>query len=77
MAKGARKRDSDAKPGAVVPFGYSGAGILTEHPVGIVVAVGVMAIGLEALPEARWFFAGTLALGAVWGAALWLQHRAR
>jgi hypothetical protein len=62
-------------PVQVVPFGRYGGGLLTGHPIGLVIVLGVLAMGLVGLPEARWFFAGSLALGSVVGAALWLHHR--
>jgi hypothetical protein len=62
---------------AVVPFGRYGAGLLTGHPVGLVVAAGVVLITLVAIPPARWFFAGSLALGAVIGFFLWLHNRTK
>jgi hypothetical protein len=41
----------------------------------LVVAVGVLLIGLFALPEARWFLGGAFLLGCSWGFFLWLRHR--
>lgn len=70
-------RNDRINPTAVVPFGRYGAGLFTEHPVGLVVAVGVILIGFEAIPPARWFFAGSVAAGAVIGFLLWLQHRTK
>jgi len=67
--------DSKPQPGEVVPFGRYGAGLLTAHPVGLVVVFGILAIGLEAMPEARWFFAGALLAGGACGFVLWLRHR--
>ena len=59
----------------VVPFGRGGAGLLTAHPVGLVVVIGLLVMGLTGLPEARWFFAGALLSGTVFGFSLWLRHR--
>jgi hypothetical protein len=64
-------------PTKVVPFGRGGAGLYTDHPVGLVVAVGVLLVGLLALPEARWFLAGAVLLGGIWGTVLWLRHRSQ
>jgi len=75
VSKNLRGSDRGLAPGAVVPFGYNGAGLLTEHPVGLVVALGILAIGLEAMPEARWFFVGAVASGVACGFLLWLHHR--
>jgi hypothetical protein len=67
--------NSERDPTEVVPFGRYGAGLFTGHPVGLVVVIGLLLMGLFGLPEARWFFAGALALGAIWGYFLWLRHR--
>lgn len=50
-------------------------GSYTAHPVGLVVVVGVLLMGLFALPEARWFLASTVLLGSICGFVLWLRHR--
>ena len=59
----------------VIPFGRYGAGNLTGHPIGLVIVLGLLLMGLVGLPEARWFFAGSLTLGCVFGFFLWLHHR--
>lgn len=59
----------------LVPFGRYGGGLLTGHPIGLVIVLGILAIGLIGLPEARWFFGGSAALGCVAGLLLWLHHR--
>jgi hypothetical protein len=66
---------SDPDPREVIPFGRYGAGLLTAHPVGLVVVLGLLLLGLIGLPEARWFFAGALVLGGTFGLFLWLRHR--
>jgi hypothetical protein len=68
-------RDSEPNPTEPIPFGRGGAGLYTGHPVGLVVVVGVLLIGLIALPEARWFLASAVLLGGIWGFFLWLRHR--
>lgn len=70
-------RNRDIDPTKVLPFGRYGAGLITEHPVGLVVAIGIVLLGLEAMPEARWFLGGSVALGAVIGFFLWLHHRTK
>jgi hypothetical protein len=73
-----RKTASDsAEPNPIepIPFGRGAAGSYTAHPVGLVVVVGVLLMGLLALPEARWFLAATSLLGCAWGFILWLRHR--
>jgi hypothetical protein len=68
-------RRSEPNPFEVIPFGRNGAGLLTSHPVGLVVVLGVLAMGLIGLPEARWFLAGAIVLGGVFGLFLWIRHR--
>ena len=69
------QHDSELDSTEVIPFGRYGAGILTGHPVGLVVVFGLLLMGLFGLPGARWFFAGALLLGGVFGFFLWLRHR--
>ena len=59
----------------VIPFGRYGAGNLTGHPIGLFIVLGILLMGLVGLPEARWFFAGSMVLGCVFGFFLWLHHR--
>jgi hypothetical protein len=68
-------RDTEPNPIEPIPFGRGGAGHYTAHPVGLVVVVGVLLMGLWALPEARWFLGSTVLLGGIWGFFLWLRHR--
>jgi hypothetical protein len=71
----ATSRDPEADPNEVSASGRTGAGLLTSHPVGLVVVFGLLFMGLTGMPEARWFFSGALLLGGVWGFLLWLRHR--
>lgn len=76
--RGAREAIAhNAEPPAiqVLPFGRYGAGNLTGHPIGLIIVIGLLLMGLIGLPEARLFFAGSLALGGVFGLFLWLHHR--
>jgi hypothetical protein len=68
-------RRSELNPLEVVPFGRGGAGVSTGHPVGLVAVFGILAMGLIGVPEARWFFAGAIVLGDIFGLFLWLKHR--
>jgi hypothetical protein len=62
-------------PTKVVPFGYSGAGLWTGHPIGLVIVIGLLTMGIIGLPEARWFLALAAPAGAICGFFLWLHHR--
>lgn len=66
------RKTFEPDPTEVIPFGRVRT---TGHPVGLVVVVGVLVMGLLALPEARWFLAGASLLGCAWGFFLWLHHR--
>lgn len=68
---------SKLSPTPIVPYGPYGGGQFTGHPIGSVIAVGFIAIALIGIPEARWFFAGSLVLGTVFGTILWLLHRSK
>ena len=67
------------KPGAaeIVPFGRYGGGQWTGHPIGLLIVVGFLLMGLVGLPEFRWFFVISLAFGGVFGLILWRLHRPR
>ena len=71
----ARPDNAEPHPIEVVPFGRYGGGLLTGHPVGLVIVFGMLLLALIGIPEARWFFAGSLVLGSVFGLFLWLRHR--
>jgi len=59
----------------VVPFGIYGGGVLTGHPIGLVIVIGLLFMGFIGLPEARWFFALAVPAGAICGFFMWLFHR--
>lgn len=77
-SRGAREsapHNAEPHPTQVLPFGRYGVGLLTGHPIGLVIVLGLLLMGLVGLPEFRWFFAGSLVLGGVCGFFLWLRHR--
>jgi hypothetical protein len=59
----------------LVPFGPYGAGQWTAHPIGLVIVLGLLLMGLLGMPEYRLFFVGSLVLGGLLGFSLWLRHR--
>ena len=70
-------RADELHPKDVVPFGKYGGGRWTGHPIGLVMALGIVLIGLVGVPEARYFLAGALPLGALLGLILWKLHQVR
>ena len=69
------KQNAEPHPTVVVPFGTKGGGLLTGHPIGLVIVLGLLLMGLVGLPEARLFFVGSICLGGIFGLLLWLRHR--
>jgi len=62
-------------PTKVVPFGNYGGGLWTGHPIGLVIVIGLLFMGLVGLPEARRFLALAVPAGASCGFFMWLGHR--
>lgn len=58
-------------PKDVVPFGKYGAGRWTGHPIGFLIALGIVVIALIGVPESRYFLAAAIPLGALIGFVLW------
>lgn len=67
----------EPSPAEMVPFGRYGGGQWTGHPIGLLIVAGLLLMGLIGLPEFRWFFVVSLALGGVFGLILWRLHRQR
>lgn len=65
----------EPSPAEIVPFGRYGGGFWTGHPIGFLIVVGLLLMGLVGLPEFRWFFAASLALGGALGLILTRLHR--
>jgi hypothetical protein len=74
MTKSA-KLVSESEPKHLVPFGPYGAGQWTGHPIGLVIVIGLLVMGLAAMPETRWLLLTSAAGGAIFGFFLWLRHR--
>jgi hypothetical protein len=58
----------------VVPYGLLGAGLWTGHPIGFLIALGVVLVGLKAIPAYRWFFGVSVLLGAAVAYLLFRLH---
>lgn len=69
------QHNAEPDPSLVVPFGVKGGGLMTGHPIGLVIVFGLLLMGLVGLPEARLFFIGSACLGGIFGLVLWLRHR--
>lgn len=67
--------NDEPHPNDVLPYGRYGAGLFTGHPIGLVIVVCLLLIGIVGIPEARLFFVGSLVLGSLLGFVLWLRHR--
>jgi hypothetical protein len=67
--------NSDPDLTQVQPHGVYGVGIVTAHPVGLLIVAAMAIVGLWYLPQARWFFLGAAALGILFGIVLRLRHR--
>ena len=56
--------NEDRPTSDVVPLGKFGAGLWTGHPIGLVICIGLIVIGLVGIPEWRWFFGASVLLGS-------------
>lgn len=70
-----RLRDSEPNIFEVIPFGPSGFGLWTEHPVGAIIGLGLLVMVVAGIPQAGLFFAGVAILGGFCGFLLWRHHR--
>lgn len=75
--RGAREvspHNAEPNPNEVLPFGRYGGGLWTGHPIGLVIVIGLLLMGLLGLPEYRLFFGVSLFLGCLFGVFLRLRH---
>jgi|SRR5215472_5023630 len=63
------------EPKHLVPFGPYGAGQWTAHPIGLVIVIGLVLMGLVSRSPVRDLMFFSLLGGAVVGLFLWLYHR--
>ncbi len=71
-----QESNSDPIPARVLPFGHNGVGLLTGHPVGLLV-VAAVCFSAWRVPEARWFTLFSVSLGILVGLVLWFRNRRR
>ena len=67
--------NEDRQTWEVVPYGKFGAGIWTGHPIGFVVVLGILLVGLVGIPEWRYFFGATVLVGSLVACFLYRRHR--
>jgi len=63
------------EPKHLVPFGPGGAGQWTAHPIGLVIVIGLVLMGLVSRTPVSDLMLFSLLGGAVVGLFLWLYHR--
>ena len=63
------------EPKHLVPFGPYGGGQWTAHPVGLVIVLGLLLMGLVSRTPVSLLLLLSLAGGAIVGFFLWLRHR--
>lgn len=68
-------RGSEIDPSEVIPFGRNGAGLFTAHPVGLIIVIGLLLMGLFGVPGAGLFFGAAFLAGGILGLLFWLRHR--
>lgn len=67
-------RHEDRQTWEVIPYGKLGAGVWTGHPIGLVICIGLIVIGLVGIPEWRWFFGASVLAGSLVAYSLWRLH---
>lgn len=58
----------------IVPYGKYGAGLWTGHPIGLIIVIGMLIVGLVGIPEWRYFFGASVVLGSAVGYLLLRHH---
>jgi hypothetical protein len=62
-------------PAHLVPFGPYGAGQMTAHPIGLVIVIGILLMGLFSRTPAAFLLFTSFVPGCIWGFVLWSRHR--
>jgi hypothetical protein len=68
-------RNRTLEPKHLVPFGPYGGGQWTGHPIGLVIVISLVLMGLVSRTPVSAFIVFSLLGGAVVGVFLWLYHR--
>ena len=63
------------EPKHLVPFGPYGGGQMSAHPIGLVIVIGLLVMGLASGNPVRSLLLGSVLGGAMLGFFLWLRHR--
>jgi hypothetical protein len=71
----AAKYASNPEPKHLVPFGPYGGGQWTAHPIGLVIVIGMLIMGLVTRTPVSMLVLASLFGGAIVGFFLWLLHR--
>ena len=75
-ANNLRPKDAwTSEPKHLVPFGPGGVGQWTAHPIGLVIVIGLLVIGLVSRTPLSGLMLLSLLGGLVVGICLWLYHR--
>jgi len=69
------KCEMEPKPENLVPFGPYGGGQWTAHPIGLVIVIGMLIMGLVSQTPVSLLVLVSLLGGAIVGFFLWLRHR--
>ena len=69
------RKDDEPPPQNLVPFGPYGGGQMTAHPIGLVIVIGLLLMGLVSGNPVSLLVLASLFGGTVVGFFLWLRNR--
>ena len=72
--QGAVPHKTEPGSAVLVPFGPYGAGQMTGHPIGLVIVVGTLLMGLVSRTPVAFLLLASFVPGCIWGLVLWLRH---